>query len=80
MNAAKPVPLSFRPTETRMAEIDARARRVQELDAREAHLLETVARLGSWETHSPFLGRVAWDFGPGGLAVNKDVTPQGDHI
>ena len=35
MNAARPLPLPFRPTETRMAELEARARRARELDRRD---------------------------------------------
>lgn len=74
MNSAKPAPLPFRPTESRMAEYDRMARRARELDAREAHLLETIATMGSWQVHSPHYGLVAWSFGPGGIAVNKDST------
>lgn len=81
MNAARFQGHEFRPTPDRMAEYDRMARRARELDAQEARLLETIATMGSWETHSPFLGRVAWLFGPGGLSV-QDTTPSngGDKI
>jgi hypothetical protein len=75
MNAAKPVPLPFRPTEDRLREIDAQARRARELNRRERDLLTTWARMGSAEVHSPYMGRVVWSFGPHGLAVNQEVTP-----
>lgn len=78
MNAAKPVPLPFRPTETRLREIDAQARRVRELDRREAHLLETIARLGTWTVHSPFMGAVRWTFGAGGLSVAHNADELGE--
>lgn len=74
MNSAKPAPLPFTPTPDRLREIDARARRVAELDARERRLLDAWVRMGSAEVHSPYMGAVRWDFGPGGLAVNKDST------
>jgi hypothetical protein len=80
MNGARPAPLPFKPTETRLREIEDRARRIAELDARERTLLTTWARMGSAEVHSPHYGLVAWSFGPGGLTVSKDSTPQGDHI
>lgn len=75
MNSARPVPLPYQPTEDRMAEIEAQARRVRELDRRERDLLTAWARIGSAEVHSPFYGRLSWSFGAGGLAVNKDSTP-----
>ena len=75
MNAARFQGHEFRPTPDRLAEYDRMARRARELDRRERHLLETIARLGTWTVHSPFMGAVRWDFGPHGLAVNQDITP-----
>lgn len=78
MNAARPLPLPFRPTETRMAELEARARRARELDRRERALLEAWAQLGSAEVHSPYVGRVTWDFGAGGLSVAHNADEIGE--
>jgi hypothetical protein len=80
MNSARPLPLPYQPTEDRMAEYDRMARRARELDRRERALLTAWARIGTAEVHSPFLGRVHWNFGRDGLVVNEDTTPQGDHI
>ncbi|MBP7604058.1 MAG: hypothetical protein KBA15_09035 [Spirochaetes bacterium] len=73
MNAARIPGHEFQPTPDRLREIEDRARRVRELDAREARLLETIARMGSWQVHSPHYGLVTWSFGPGGLSVAYNV-------
>ncbi|MGV7929344.1 MAG: hypothetical protein AB2L13_10625 [Spirochaetota bacterium] len=77
MNSARIPGHEFRPTPSRLCEIEAQARRVAELDRRERVLLSVAAELGSWEAHSPFYGRVTWDFGANGLKVQDSTGEAG---